>query len=1008
MKFLFITALLATGCLTVFAQETPIPRDSTQDKSQANTAASLTPGITPQSPNVAALGRFGEHPVSLFTGLPAIDVPIYDIVAGGVRVPVKLAYHAGGRRVTDLASWVGYGWALQAGGVISRQLIGKPDEDGILNAPLNTTINVNEVNETNCLQNYTDLLAYVDNTRDGSYDIFSFSLPGGKSGKFILVPDAASGSMATMMPYSRMQIQFTRTATSGPGSSSYISAFVVTDEDGTIYTFDQRESIAVSSNGTAQSNYTNNWQLSAIRGLGPQDEVRFVYAASPDYGATFDISYAQVVIDEIAISSGGDCSVSPGVKGQTPTDLTGTFTTRILQEIRFPAGKLTFGTGSRTDISQSRLLDNVQLWGWNVVQNTYQLIKTFDLQHGYFTAAANSSFAPLRLDGVQLKDQTNAVIGSYGFSYNTSVAMPANGSTSRDVWGYFNAKRNVSALDNSAFTLIPKQPAILSDGTSVTVGGADRSTDETAMQAWMLTQINYPTGGYSRFFYEANRYLDGTVQLSGGLRITRLETQASATAPVQTKTYRYGTGQSGYGRANGSFSNANSLRQGLWFSEYKTRYSPTSLCISYRTRVFGSNYTGNLNPFDGSPVTYSEVTEYDGTPTANNGYTVYGYKDSPIDNLKVLGSNPNRNFVESYYWNRGQLISKRVYTSGGSLLAQTLNTYRDDYAPISIANIGILTAHANLYPNQRHYYQNQCGVLREEFNNPVYYSWITGLIRQVRSETYSYPSDGSTGYTYQKQETDYSPTFYLPTETRTTAEGNIVLGTRLSYPQNFTRAVPANADADLLGIKTLQARNAYLPVETINFRDDTDGRRYKTGKLTTYNSLTINSLATALPRQVYLPDTDFNNKAYQPGSTTSPYQPSADWYNSQTATTGTDFPTDRIWQLRLTMTGYDLTGNLTGYGLTAGVANTMSYGTFAPVGGVCFSVLASETRNAGQPSAQTSVFSYQVPLLGVADMFTPNNLKTSYEYDAFGRLARIKDNSGNVLKQFTYRYGTAP
>ena len=79
-------------------------------------AKNLLPSQSPQSPNAAALGRFGEYPVSTYTGVPSIGVPIYEVKAGSVSVPVSLNYHAAGVKITDVSSWVGLGWSLSAGG----------------------------------------------------------------------------------------------------------------------------------------------------------------------------------------------------------------------------------------------------------------------------------------------------------------------------------------------------------------------------------------------------------------------------------------------------------------------------------------------------------------------------------------------------------------------------------------------------------------------------------------------------------------------------------------------------------------------------------------------------------------------------------------------------------------------------------------------------------------------------------------------------------------------------
>src|SRR6267142_4085948 len=72
----------------------------------------LMPQPVPASPNVAALGKFGDYPVSYFTGVPDISIPIFEVKSGGLSVPITLSYHASGIKPTDVASWVGLGWAF--------------------------------------------------------------------------------------------------------------------------------------------------------------------------------------------------------------------------------------------------------------------------------------------------------------------------------------------------------------------------------------------------------------------------------------------------------------------------------------------------------------------------------------------------------------------------------------------------------------------------------------------------------------------------------------------------------------------------------------------------------------------------------------------------------------------------------------------------------------------------------------------------------------------------------
>ena len=85
------------------------------------------------SPNVAALGLYGEIPVSKFTGMPDISVPIYEVPVGDFKLPFSLHYHAAGIRPDQHPGWVGMGWNLNTGGVVSRTVKGKPDDCNVKN-----------------------------------------------------------------------------------------------------------------------------------------------------------------------------------------------------------------------------------------------------------------------------------------------------------------------------------------------------------------------------------------------------------------------------------------------------------------------------------------------------------------------------------------------------------------------------------------------------------------------------------------------------------------------------------------------------------------------------------------------------------------------------------------------------------------------------------------------------------------------------------------------------------
>lgn len=85
----------------------------------------------------------------------------------------------------------------------------------------------------------------------------------------------------------------------------------------------------------------------------------------------------------------------------------------------------------------------------------------------------------------------------------------------------------------------------------------------------------------------------------------------------------------------------------------------------------------------------------------------------------------------------------------------------------------------------------------------------------------------------------------------------------------------------------------------------------------------------------------------------------------------------------------------------AQIESLLGTGYHSGVGGVTDAVLT--TLKGSFPADQITVFNYY-PGVGVSDVIDLNGRKTSFDYDAIGRLLGIKDNDGNIVKTFEYRY----
>ena len=153
------------------------------------------PGEIP-TPNAASLGKYGDTPVSLYTGTPDVRIPLYDFTVRDVTMPIVLRYDASGLPVNSVPGWLGHNWTLEAGGVITRTVHGRYDEWLYPKQPLNQlsytpknyyqSLNVLPQMIANSSDDYSQLKEESLYQRyDLAADVFTFNFMG-HTGKFFL------------------------------------------------------------------------------------------------------------------------------------------------------------------------------------------------------------------------------------------------------------------------------------------------------------------------------------------------------------------------------------------------------------------------------------------------------------------------------------------------------------------------------------------------------------------------------------------------------------------------------------------------------------------------------------------------------------------------------------------------------------------------------------------------------------------------------------------------------
>lgn len=139
----------------------------------------LNLSVIPPTPEAAALIRFVEYPVSYYTGVPEISVPLYTVKSREISFPVSLNYHASGIKVEDVSGFVGLGWSLNAGGVISRVAHGSLSGQSVDIRDRDSVVAANDIR----------YLKYVANDiTNASLDRYYYNFCG-ISGSFVIQPD---------------------------------------------------------------------------------------------------------------------------------------------------------------------------------------------------------------------------------------------------------------------------------------------------------------------------------------------------------------------------------------------------------------------------------------------------------------------------------------------------------------------------------------------------------------------------------------------------------------------------------------------------------------------------------------------------------------------------------------------------------------------------------------------------------------------------------------------------
>ena len=473
------------------------------------------------APNAAALGKYGDIPVSYYTGVPNIGIPITTVQEGPLSLSVGLSYHASGVKVGEMASWVGMGWALNAGGMISRTVQGLPDELG--STGYYATANELVGTSASSADNINMKTRLANSMIDGEPDLYSFTADG-LSGKFYVDKD----KIFRLVPLQDLKVQFVDETNRKEG-------FVITKPDGNRYIFGRLPGSTTTAQeftsfGGNDVPTISSWYLLRVESHDKLYQINFSYSDE-----TYSYKSLATCRDQQTTCTGGGngavgsggyfCSTDDGYDA-THHYITATITGKRLNKITTTSGttvvsfrirQLSDGKPDpdyiRQDLDQgSSTAKAAYLYAIEVGTGSTTYCKRFELSYDYFIDATSTSIAARseskRLKLTQVQEMSCSKEATYDqlptkFTYNGAVTngkqfLPHRLSKAIDHWGFYNGQQ----INNTEPINVP---TTTTNGVTFT-SKVNRETDEAKLKLGTLERIDYPTGGNTQFVFEANTH----------------------------------------------------------------------------------------------------------------------------------------------------------------------------------------------------------------------------------------------------------------------------------------------------------------------------------------------------------------------------------------------------------------------------------------------------------------------------------------------------------------------
>jgi YD repeat-containing protein len=667
------------------------------------------PGVNVVSPTASAMGKFVDFPVNLHSGIPDISIPIYAVQEGPLQLPISLSYHASGLKVMEPSSWVGAGWSLNVGGVISRTVKGLPDDKRSIQTSNSFFIDGGFSNYYLDGEGVPDWGWFAQGAKDGEPDIFTFNF-GNYSGKFFFREDQTP----YLVPNIDLKIDTLLSATS---DHNYLKGFIITDPDGVRYHFgvtpDPTDIDPIEKSTTkvpggfiaTLPTVASSWYLHKIETADREFEINISYRKE-EY--SFMTISAQPCIPDC---SGKVQEIKVIVSGVSPQQVqfSGGTVDLIATQVRQDLGKFNFIEADEFN-NDARSLDSIKInssqtdhciaykFNYNYFDDSSSGLPNLITQHG---VVYNTDRKKLKLTSLQELSCDGASAKSpYQFYYYDEDKVPRRLSFAQDHWGYFNG-----VSSNTEF-----MPPVSNDNGQNFSPGDNKEAAWPAMRAGALRIVTYPTGGGTEYVYEPNsatvtgkctfeRAASSFATLTAGYGGDDPEMSAPfALDPDTTKLYAYDVQAHGFSAGNGPFADGNLFVNNSMITYVHSSENPNSQ--GYFLLPHGA-YTVKVGAGADYGVGQGVTAQiYEATATCDNlheklvgglrikSINKFGTMDSPKTSVTFEYANPNLYSIPTYIFKMKHPLFYATSTASNASPSENgcysvPNGFKDFWSPTS-------------------------------------------------------------------------------------------------------------------------------------------------------------------------------------------------------------------------------------------------------------------------------------------------------------------------------------